>query len=166
MTIGTVAQREAVVGMGELMVGRAFGTLCCIGLGSCVAICAYDNLTHVGGMVHVVLPASHGNGQSCRAKYADTAVPLLLEEVIRAGASKNRLVIKLVGGARMSLAPGMNDAFKTGERNITGVLASLEKEGTPFTAQDTGGNKGRTVRMYLDSGKVTVKAIGESEKEL
>jgi chemotaxis protein CheD len=156
-----------VVGMGELHVLRSTNTVfSCIGLGSCIAICAYDGITKVGGMVHVVLPKFDGKDNKSLAKYADTAVPLLLKEIMAQGGIKSYLTVKLAGGAQMSIAPGLNSSFRTGEKNLTEVIASLGKERIPIAAADTGGTKGRTVKMYMETGRVTVRTIGGLEREI
>jgi len=156
-----------VVGMGELKVSRVSGgVLVCVGIGSCIAICAYDPLTRVGGMAHVVLPRCEGKDGKNPAKYGNLAVPLLIEEMIKLGGAKSRLVVKLAGGAQMTLASGVKNVFNTGERNLAEVIAALDKEGIPITATETGGNKGRTVRLFLDTGKVLVTSVGQEPKEI
>jgi chemotaxis protein CheD len=156
-----------VVGMGEYIVSTNPGdVLVCIGLGSCVAVCMHDRLMKIGGMVHVVLPKSDGRSGSKPAKCADTAVPLLLGEMIKNGGFKSRLTVKIVGGAQMTVAPGLRDTFKTGERNITQIKAALQKENLSLAAADVGGNLGRTVRLYLDTGKVIVKTVNGEPREI
>ena len=73
-----------VVGMGEYVVSNTPGAvLVSIGLGSCVAICMHDRVTRVGGMVHIVLPRNDGKSGVNPAKFANTAVPLLLAEIVK-----------------------------------------------------------------------------------
>ncbi len=156
-----------MLGMGEFAVTASPGAmLCCIGLGSCVAVCVYDRMAKVGGMVHIVLPHHPGPPDGNPGRYANIAVPHLLGEVMKKGGAKDRLTIKIAGGAQMVLAPGLKDTFHTGERNLAEVKAALQKEQLPLVAADTGGNMGRTVRMYVDSGKITVRTIGGGVKEL
>jgi len=170
MIMPTTVKNEdmIVIGMGEIAVKKqSMSVLSCLGLGSCIALCAYDPVSKVGGMVHIVLPqGGNKEGENCLAKYADTAVPLLLQEMAKNGGIRSRLVVKLVGGAQLSLALGLDGAFKTGERNTAMVIAALTKEGIPVAAMDVGGNRGRTVRMFLDTGKVTVRTAGNETKEL
>jgi chemotaxis protein CheD len=147
-----------VVGMGEMLVTASpNAVLTCIGLGSCVAVCAYDSRERIGGMAHIVLPQNHGLPGNNPAKFADTAVPLLLDEMIKKGGIKSRLIIKIAGGAQMTLAPGLRDTFKTGEKNLAQVLLMLQRENVAIAATDTGGTVGRTVKMYVGTGQVTVK---------
>jgi chemotaxis protein CheD len=168
MVTTTASTTESfVVGMGELKVSRiSGGVLVCVGIGSCIAICAYDPLTRVGGMAHVVLPRCDGKDGKNPAKYGNLAVPLLIEEMIRQGGAKSRLVVKLAGGAQMTTASGVKNVFNTGERNLAEVMAALEREGIPVVASETGGNKGRTVRFFLETGKVIVTSVGQEPREL
>ena len=156
-----------VVGLGELKVSRDPSVvLTCMGLGSSIAVCAYDRVSKVGGMAHVMLPSSGGKHGTGSAKFADIAIPLLLQEMAKQGGGRSRLIVKLVGGAQLSLAPGLINSFKTAERNVAEVEAALARERIPIAAADTGGNMGRTVRMSLDTGKVLVKSGGGEAKEL
>lgn len=163
----TENQVSIVVGLGEMEISQSPSVvLACIGIGSCIAVCCYDFVSKVGGMAHIVLPHCEGRGGNSLAKYADTGVPLLLDEILRQGGKRSRLTVKIAGGAQMSLAPGLKNTFKTGERNLEEVKAALDREGISLAAAEVGGNKGRTVRMYLDTGRVTVKTAGGEEREI
>jgi chemotaxis protein CheD len=91
---------------------------------------------------------------------------MLIKRMIENGGSLSNLVVKLAGGSQMSLAGGFSNTFKTGERNLTEVKAALSRHNITVAASDTGGNKGRSVRLYLENGKVTVRTMGMEEKEL
>jgi chemotaxis protein CheD len=169
MKIPAASQKEEtiVVGMGEIQVSRNHSTvLACLGLGCCIAVCAYDPVSKVGGMAHIVLPYSDRETKDGSGKYANTAVPLLLQEMAKQGGARSRLIVKLVGGAQLPLTPGLDSAFKTGESNMAETEAALVREKIAIAAADTGGNKGRSVRMFLDTGKVIVKTKGGEGKEL
>jgi chemotaxis protein CheD len=156
-----------VVGLGELKVSKdRTSALACLGLGSCVCVACYDPVSKVGGMAHVVLPDSGGRASSPDPKYADMAIPMLLEEMRECGALKIRTVIKLAGGAELSTAPGLDNAFKIGEKNQEAVKVALSKEGVKVKSEELGGNKGRTVRMYVDTGRVVVTTAGSDSREL
>ena len=164
--VGTKEQ-TIVVGLGEMKVTKdPSSILTCLGLGSCIGVSAYDPVAKVGGMAHIVLPSSEGRNVKRSAKYADMAISMLFEAMAEEGAHKVRTVIKLVGGAELSTAPGMDNAFKIGERNQEMVKLNLVKEGANWVAEDLGGNHGRTVRMYANSGRVVVSAAGFETKEL
>ncbi|MDY6893336.1 MAG: chemotaxis protein CheD [Chloroflexota bacterium] len=156
-----------VVGLGEMHVTRnSSAVLTCLGLGSCISVCAYDPVSKVGGMDHIVLPNSEGRNGTSSSKYADTAIPMLIDELNKEGAKKNRLIIKLVGGAEMSLAPGITSAFKIGAKNIVSVKEAIARENLKIATEDIGGHHGRTVRLFMDSGKVIVTTAGADVKEL
>lgn len=165
--INAVEEEIMVVGLGEV---RVFGdgnlTLACLGLGSCVGLAAYDPVARVGGMAHIVLPHSHGKVGEGNAKYADVAIPLLIVKLKHMGAVTSRLRVRIAGGAQMSPARGLGDVFKIGEVNVEAVTSILASHGISIGASDTGGNRGRTFRMYLPSGAVTVSSAGQPDLEL
>jgi chemotaxis protein CheD len=162
-----VGQESILVGLGELKVTHSPAVIfSCLGIGSCIAICVYDQYYKVGGMAHIVLPHCEGRVGDNLGKYADTSVPLLVDEVIKQGGSRARLTIKIAGGSQMSLAPGLKNTFKTGERNIQEVKAAIERQGLALAAADVGGNKGRTIKFYIDSCRITVKSTGEEERDI
>ncbi len=156
-----------VVGMGELQVTDCpSAVLTCLGLGSCVAVCAYEPVHKVGGMAHVVLPYHNGKQEMLSAKYADTAVPLLIQEMRKFGILASRLIVKIAGGAQMSAALGVNNIFKTGERNVAASKEAISKEGITLVAAETGGHYGRTVKMFIDTGKIVISSAGRDIKEI
>ncbi len=156
-----------MVGLGEVTVSQdPEAVLACLGLGSCVAVSVFDPVAKVGAMAHVVLPKSHGKTGERAGRYADVAVPLLLQQVRDLGGVDSRFQIYLAGGAQMSLAPGLGTAFKIGEDNVSAVLAVLSAEGLQPAATEIGGNKGRTMRLFIESGKATVASAGQENREL
>ena len=163
----TTQQEMTVVGLGEMSVSKdPSAVLSCLGLGSCVAVSAYDTVAKVAGLVHIVLASSDGRDTTLPGKFADTAVPTLLDEMGKLGAQKSRLVIKITGGAQMSMTQNSNAIFKTGERNIEATKEHLANHGLKIAAEEVGGHTGRTLRFYVDSGRVTVTHAGSSTKDL
>ena len=156
------------VGLGEICVTNdPAASLACFGLGSCIGLCAYDPVSKVAGMAHIVLPESNHSSQSnASAKYADIAVPLLLEKMRQHGAVKSRLVTKLVGGAQMIQVAGFDSVLEMGVRNLEMTKKALAGEGIRLSAADTGGSQGRSVWLSTDSGRVTVRTAGTELKEL
>jgi chemotaxis protein CheD len=138
------------------------------GLGSCVAVCLYDPLSGVGGMLHALLPDAPGNpaGEANPAKFVKQGVPLLLEAVTKLGANKSRLVVRLCGGAQMLTAPGLNNTLNIGERNVATAEEVLKQLGLRIKDQITGGHAGRTVKLFVNGGKITVKTLGQGEQIL
>ncbi len=163
-----VQDKSLIANLGEIKISSDPEiTLSCLGVGSCIAVCMYDPVAKVAGMAHVVLPISdnsaraRGNG----TKYADMAIPEMLKQLRDAGAIRSRLVVKIAGGAKMFKA-GVGATMETGKRNDEAVRKVLGDEALKISSENTGGTKGRTVRLFTDSGKVTVKTVGGQELEL
>ena len=156
-----------VVGLGELKYSDRSGQeLTCLGLGSCVAVSMWDPLNKQGAMAHVVLPEC-SSGRQPTPKFADVAVPEMVEKLIKMGAVTSRLDIKLVGGAHMTPTDSPNlPAMRIGDRNIEAVKAQLSRLGLKANAENLGGNNGRTVRLDVESGRVTVVTAGTEKTNL
>jgi chemotaxis protein CheD len=155
------------VGMADYKVGRASASLITYGLGSCIGIAIYDPVTKVGGLAHIMLPDSkQARSSENPAKFADTAIPLMINDMIKLGASKLRLRAKIAGGAQMFTFSNLTDIMRIGERNAESVRIVLKALDISIIADDTGGNYGRTVELKLDSGGFRIKTIDKGEKEL
>ena len=156
-----------MVGLGEVKITQdPSEVLTCLGLGSCVGVCMYDPVAKLAGMAHIVLPSSDGRPERAGGKYADTAVPLLLETMLKRGAIKSRVIVKIAGGAQISKAKGLGDAFQIGERNNDAVRAVLDANFMKIKGSDTGGHHGRTLRFYLDTGQTLVTTAGKEIQEI
>jgi chemotaxis protein CheD len=162
----TAASPTVKVGLGALAVtGDAGKGLSALGLGSCIGVAAYDKVAKVAGMVHVMLPESGiASTPGPAGKYADTAIPALLEGMARLGAVPSRLVIKIAGGAQMFATGGGN--LNIGARNAVAVRAAITKAGLQVQSADTGGSQGRTLELWVDDGRVTVRVVGKESVEL
>lgn len=152
------ASRASVaVGLGEVKTGRdTANTLVAYGVGSCVIVCAWDPIARAGGMAHVVLPVSL-DGSDPDGRYADHAVPMLVEQLVALGALARRLVVKLAGGAGVI---GPNAGEPVGDRNVRAVEEVLARHNLRVVAADVGGSHGRTVRFDPSNGRVVVKRLG------
>lgn len=159
---------EIKVGIAEWKVAHNPARLITLGLGSCVGIALYDPRTSIGGLAHIMLPDStEFQDVSNRAKFADLAIPDLLEAMLRMGARRASIVAKLAGGAQMfSSADRRLTVLNIGERNVAMSRRVLEDLGIPVLAADTGGNYGRTMILDTTNGKVYIKTIGKGVKEI
>lgn len=160
------------VNLGEVKVSDNPGVaLVCYGLGSCVALAAYEGRARVAGMAHVVLPSSAegrstpGAATAQDGRFADTAVPALVRALVAKGANRSRLVIKMAGGAQV-LAMSAGPFSEIGRRNVTAVKQALAAAGLAPAVEDTGGNVGRTMRFEVGSGRVTVSSVGRRDRDL
>ena len=155
------------VGMADYKVGRAPDTLISYGLGSCIGISLYDPQTKIGGLLHIMLPDSNqSRANENRAKFADTGIPDMLNELIRMGAAKSRLVAKLAGGSQMFAFANASDIMRVGLRNASASKEILKKLSIPIVGEDTGGKYGRTVQIDLSTGVYKVKTIDKGDKEI
>jgi chemotaxis protein CheD len=158
------------VGMADLVVSKHPATLVTLGLGSCIGLVVYDQVSKTAGMVHIMLPDSREAQNIPKpGKFADTAVPLLLEELAKLGASnRSQLRAKMAGGAQMFATPGKADnaIFAVGRRNVEATTKMLAAAGVRLVASDTGGSKGRSVEFSTETMKFIVKTLGSGTKEL
>jgi chemotaxis protein CheD len=155
-----------IVGMADIKVARAPEGLTTLGLGSCVGITLFDPARKIGGLAHIMLPSYKGfEGQNV-AKFADSGIVELINQLTRIGASKSSLVAKLAGGAHMFSNAQTNNMLKIGERNIAASTALLKQLGIPIKASDTGGTRGRTIELNLENGGLKIRSVGAGEKTI
>ena len=163
-----MAEQTLVLGMADLMVMPAPIKLVTLGLGSCVGLVVFDTYAKVAGMAHIMLPDSRGlRGSEKVGKFADTAVPALIEEMLKKGATRSHIKAKLAGGAQMFSLPGASAEFLTvGSKNVSETKAKLLKMGIALLASDTGGNKGRTIEFSTSNWMLKVKTLGKGTMEI
>jgi chemotaxis protein CheD len=134
-------------------------------LGSCIAVMVYDPVVKAGGMIHYMLPVSEASPEKAierPAMFADTGIPLLFHSMYAIGCKKPDLVVKVAGGGSLY---DDNGHFAIGQRNYTILRKMFWKAGVMIAAEDVGGTKSRTARLFLETGRCTVTASGE-ETEL
>jgi chemotaxis protein CheD len=158
-----------VVGIGELAVSNDHGSVIVThALGSCVAICLWDPVVGVGGLIHVLLPDSRINpsrAQQQPAAFADTGIPLLFRTAYQYGVDKKRCRVQLIGGADVTgIAPGAEGSI--GKRNILAARKLLWKNGVLVHADAVGGTAARTVTLAIADGRVRISSAGQPMLEL
>jgi len=153
--------KETIVKVADWAAERGDGVLVTLGLGSCVAIMLHDPQTKTGAMAHVLLPStSLARDLTNRAKFPETAVPLLIERLKVLGADPRRLVAKLAGGARMFSQLVTPGTIQMGERNVLASRAALRVAAIPVIREAVGGDRGRSVRFYVKDGRVEIRSVG------
>lgn len=154
------------VGMADLNICKAPDALTTIGLGSCIGIALYDPSTKITGLAHVMLPDSTQIRNNTNvAKFADTGIQKLYDDMIKAGANKARIVAKIAGGAKMfEMSGSASTTINVGERNAIASREKLKQLGIRLIAEDTGLNYGRTVEIYSETGEYKIKAVGKDVK--
>jgi chemotaxis protein CheD len=163
--LATLSATEVVVRMGEIAVSRSPGdVLVSVGLGSCIGLALVCRRARACGLAHVMLPASGGRAALDRpGKYADQAVPALLAGVRLLGARPATLDAIVVGGAQMFTG---TTGMEIGARNEVAVREALASAGVTVTATATAGALGRTIRVHVADGTVTVREAGSQEVTL
>jgi chemotaxis protein CheD len=162
-----VASRSTLaVGLGEMKISRdPQETLVAYGLGSCVGVGVYDPQARVAGLLHAILPERPAGADPLSPKYVDSGITGLLAALEAGGAERRRMVVRMAGGANMLTAPGFKQSLNIGERNVAAALAALSAHKLPVKSQEVGGHVGRTVRLYVADGRMTLRAIGNPERE-
>jgi chemotaxis protein CheD len=159
--LSTATATDVLVRMGELAASASAGdVLVCVGLGSCIGLVLVCRRGRACGLAHIVLPDSGGREADRPAKFAERAVPALIAALVPYGARPGSLEAVLVGGAQMF---STSTAMEIGARNEAAVRAELLRAGIPVTATATAGSVGRTVRVHVATGNVTVREAGSKE---
>ena len=132
-----------------------------LGLGSCVAIMLHDPQMQAGAMAHILLPSrSLARDTSNPAKFPETAVPFLVEQLQALGADPRRIVAKLAGGASMFAQLMTPGSVQMGERNLAATRNALRAAAIPLAGEAVGGEAGRSVRFFVADGRVEIRSVG------
>lgn len=138
-----------------------------IGLGSCVAIALYDRDTMIGALAHILLPSPTMSRETDNpAKFPETIVPRMLEEMHALGTRNARVSAKIVGGASMFGTLVSNSGINVGERNVAATREALAAAGVPIIAEDTGLDYGRSVYFHLADGRLEVRSLKKGDRVL
>lgn len=131
-------------------------------LGSCVSACIRDRHVGIGGMNHFMLPLAYERGwgdEPQSARYGNFAMEKLINELIKAGCSRDRMEVKVFGGGNVT---DSNQAI--GTQNAEFVLRYLQAEGLTCAAQDLGGQLPRRIHYFPKTGRVVRRILGGTDK--
>lgn len=158
---------EVKVGIADLNVAFSPYKLITVGLGSCVGIAIYDKAIGIGGLAHIMLPdSSQFNKVTNEIKFADLAIPILVENMIKKGATLRNMRAKIAGGASMFNFPDKTIVMDIGNRNGIAVKNALKSLSIPILSEDIGGNKGRTLIFDTTSGSLFIRTVGMGTTEI
>ncbi|GAP38038.1 chemoreceptor glutamine deamidase CheD [Piscinibacter sakaiensis] len=124
-------------------------------LGSCIAACLWDRQAHVGGMNHFMLPDG-APGDPASGRYGSYAMELLINELLKRGATRSTLEAKVFGGGQV--VSGMS-TMNVGERNTRFVMDYLKAERIPVVSKDVLDVVARKVCFLPASGKALIKRL-------
>jgi chemotaxis protein CheD len=127
-------------------------------LGSCIAACIYDRQAKVGGMNHFMLPDGAGDS----GRYGSFAMELLINEMMKRGASRLTMEAKVFGGGQV--VSGMT-TMNVGERNTNFVMDYLKTERIPVVSKDVLDIYPRKVCFLPGSGKAMVKRLAPTNTD-
>lgn len=146
---------------GEFFVTKKSDEVLVTVLGSCVSACIRDHRTGIGGMNHFMLPHSHaGNwaGDLQSTRFGNFAMEKLINELMKAGCSRDSLEIKVFGGGNVT-----DSHNAIGTENSKFILRYLEAEGLRCAAQDLGGELPRRIHYHPANGRVVRRMLGTGE---
>ena len=129
-------------------------------LGSCVAVCLHDPMAGVGGMNHFMLPERAETGEegvvSASARYGTYAMEVLMNDMLKQGARRDRIEAKVFGGASVLKGFGANNV---GVQNAQFIKRYLQRENIPIAGEDLLGKQPRKVGYYPKFGRALVKSL-------
>jgi chemotaxis protein CheD len=147
---------------GEFYVTRKPDEVVLTVLGSCVSACIRDPVLGIGGMNHFMLPSHNSGdwgGDLKSTRFGNFAMEKLINELIKAGCTRQRMEIKVFGGANVT-----ESSNAVGSDNSAFVLRYLEAEGLRCAAQDLGGTLPRRINYYPATGRVVRRLLGMNER--
>lgn len=152
----SASERFTTVIQGEYAISSDPSEVLTTLLGSCVSVCLFDADRGIGGMNHFLLPEREGQ-HGAQVRYGAFAMELLINELLKNGATKSRLQAKIFGGARMNAA--LRDI---GASNTAFTRKFLAEEGVPCVGAHTGGTAARRIRFWPTTGLARQMLVTQS----
>jgi len=156
--VGTMGRDSYHLYPGEILVSKKNLIINTV-LGSCVAVCFWDEKRKIGGMNHIMLPISP-EGEFVTSRYGNVATFLLYEMIIKAGSNKHMIQTRIFGGAS---SLGKNNTEKSvlevGMKNIEVTERVLKKLNLKIDSKDVGGHIGRKISFDLWTGKIKMSYL-------
>ncbi|MEL6517325.1 MAG: chemotaxis protein CheD [Pseudomonadota bacterium] len=154
MTVLPDAPAKTYIVQGEQAIGYRPDHVITTILGSCVSVCLWDQVRHIGGMNHILLPDSQGAMLGAGASAMET----LINAMMKAGAAKLDCRAKVFGGA--AIIDGLSDI---GSRNAAFAMGYLKTEGIEVVAHSTGGRSARQIRFWPSTGQAQQRLVQASD---
>jgi chemotaxis protein CheD len=165
-TLARPRERRINIVQGEQHVERDPNVVLTTILGSCVAACLFDTASGIGGMNHFLLPGDQpaggrpgrGTGADGAMRYGAYSMELLINGLLREGASRHRLQAKLFGGARM--LKGLTDV---GDSKAAFAERFMQAEGIPVIGGSLRGDRGRRIQFWPATGRAQQMEFGTDQ---
>jgi chemotaxis protein CheD len=153
------------VGIADYKIIKNQGQIMTVGLGSCLGVVLYDDVNKIAGLVHILLSESKNEKiLSNKAKFADTGITLLYEELKKQGANPKFIKAKIAGGAHMFNMKDSKKDLTIGEKNVKVCKETLLSLKVPIVAEDIFGDFGRTIVFDMENFKLKIKSVGKNDK--
>ena len=129
-------------------------------LGSCVSVTLYSVEARIGAMCHALLPSgSLDDG----FRYVDSTVEYLYDKLKIINGRSGGFEAKLFGGADVLNPVGrLSGVPSVGRQNVAVALQVIKKLGIELIASDTGGDRGRKIFFYSNTGEVFLRQVKKS----
>jgi chemotaxis protein CheD len=151
-----------IVGVSDMKVSARVGDLIVThALGSCIGVAIHDPISHVGGILHYMLPVSKVDKDKAANNplmFGDTGIPKMFQNAYRLGAKKENLRVIIAGGAQVLAT---TDYFDIGNRNVVIARKLFWKNGILIANEHVGGHMPRTLYLEIGSGRTWFTSHGE-----
>lgn len=158
-----ITRQVVKVGIADMNIVKSPDSIRTSGLGSCVGVVLYDESMKIAGLIHVMLPdSSLSRTETVNvAKFADTGIPAMIDQLKLEGVQPFRLKAKIAGGAEMFQFTSNKDTMRIGPRNVAAVKEYLLKSKVPLISEDTGGNSGRTIEFDPSTSLLNIRTVNQ-----
>ncbi len=132
-------------------------------LGSCLSVCIWDDKLGFGGINHYMLPLWNGEGLAS-PKFGNIAIEKLIHKMTSLGSNRKNLIAKIFGGADQFNSNAQSQ-YKIGERNVKLAVDMLREEKIDIINFSVGGNKGRKVIFYTQTGEILMRYVQSGQQQ-
>lgn len=162
MSVITATGRRLVIGVADMKLSsHAEDVLVTHALGSCIGVTIYDPVAVVGGILHFMLPDASANPQRAQENpwmFGSVAIPMFFKKAYELGAVKQRIIVKVAGGAQFL---DDKEFFAIGKRNHTMMRKIFWQNGILIKSEQVGGTISRTLFLEMGTGRVWVSTAGK-----
>lgn len=143
-----------IIYSGDYYISNDPDVVICTVLGSCIAVCLYDEKSRIGGMNHFMLPRAWEQRASESGRFGLESMEIMLDKFNNMGASHANIKAKVFGGARMLDMSPVDREKDVPSSNINFILDYLKRKQITIVAHDLGGVSGRKIYYVLENNKV------------
>jgi chemotaxis protein CheD len=134
-------------------------------LGSCVSIIMYSRISRIGAICHAVMPSREMAMAKERIKdafqYVDSSMEWMLSQFEEAGIKREAIEVKIFGGSEIFFDSKKVNGIGVGKKNIEAAIKMIKHKKLKLRAWNIGGNKGRKLIFYTDTGEVLTRFVNK-----